>query len=199
MVNNFVYHPLPEDGFFGHCSVKMLIFAARNSKRVMELLDLYDSDLRPTGLTIERGQRIPQGFVIPIVAVYVYNSKGQYLIQKVAARKGNYYSTTAGHVQAGERDFAKAMLRELKEEIGLSATKSELDLVKIRRYEHKFTFLYMLKSNVPVEMLHLQEDEVESVSWMTRDDIGQLCKQGLFNRTHYQFLLDCEERLQNIR
>ncbi len=165
----------------------------------MEILDLYDSDLKPTGQTIERGKRIPQGLLIPIVAVYVYNDKGQYLIQKVAPRKGNYYSTTAGHVQSGERDFAQAMLRELKEEIGLMATKSELKLVKIRRYDYKFTFLYMLHSNVPAELLRLQKDEVDSVSWMSHADIETLCKMGLFNRTHYQFLLDCEERMQNKR
>lgn len=163
----------------------------------MEILDLYNQDLRPTGLTIERGKPIPRGMVIPIVAVYVYNDKGQYLIQKVSPKKGNYYSTTAGHVQSGEHDFAQAMLREMKEEIGLTAAKSELKLVKIRRYEYKFTFLYMLRSNVPAELLRVQKDEVESVMWMSHEDIGLLCKMGLFNRHHYQFLLDCEERLQN--
>ena len=163
----------------------------------MEILDLYDRDLKPTGQTIERGRRVPPGLMIPIVAVFVYNDQGQYLIQKVAPRKGNYYSTTAGHVQSGEHDFAVAMLREMKEEVGLSATKSELKLVKIRRYDYKFTLLYMLKSNVPAEMLRLQKDEVDSVSWMSRDEIKALCEEGLFNRIHYQLLLDCEERLQN--
>ena len=165
----------------------------------MELLDLYDNDLKPTGQTVERGKMIPQGLMIPIVAVFIHNNQGQYLIQKVAPRKGNYYSTTAGHVQSGEHDFAQAMLREMKEEIGLSATKSELKLVRIRRYDYKFTFLYMLKSNVPVEMLRLQKDEVDSVTWMSHEDIELLCKMGLFNRIHYQLLLDCEERLQNKR
>ena len=165
----------------------------------MEILVLYDHDLKLTGQTIERGQRVPPGLMIPIVAVYVYNNQGQYLIQKVAARKGNYYATTAGHVQSGEYDFAQAMLREMKEEIGLSAAKSELKLVKIRRYDYKFTFLYMLKSNVPVSMLRLQKEEVESVMWMSHEDIELLCKMGLFNMRHYQLLLDCEERLQNKR
>lgn len=161
----------------------------------MEILDLYDKQLKLTGKTIERGKPIPRGFMIPIVAVFVYNDKGEYLIQKVAKSKGNYYSSTAGHVQSGEIDFAAAMQRELKEEIGLSVAKSELKLVKIRRYEYKFTFLYMLKSNVPVEMLRLQEEEVESVKWMTRDEIEQLCNQNLFQRVHYQLLVDCEEML----
>lgn len=159
----------------------------------MELLDLYDRDLKPTGKTIERGLPIPHGFQIPIVAVLIHDDEGRFLIQKVAARKGNYYATTAGHVVSGETDFAQAMLREMKEEIGLSATKSELELVKIRRYEYKFTFLYLLKSNVPVERLRLQEDEVESVRWMALDEIEGLCKQGLFNRTHYRLIRDCVE------
>ena len=159
----------------------------------MELLDLYDKELRKTDRTIERGQPIPRGYLIPIVAVLIYNDQGQFLIQKVAERKGNYYATTAGHVKSGETDFAMAMLRELKEEIGLSATKSELNLVKIRRYEYKFTFLYLMKSNVPVSMLRLQKDEVESVQWMSLDEIESLCQQGLFNRTHYRLLHDCKE------
>lgn len=159
----------------------------------MELLDLYDRELKLTGKTIERGQPIPHGFQIPIVAAIIHNDENQFLIQKVAARKGNYYATTAGHVQSGETDFTRAMLRELKEEIGLSATKSELELVKIRRYEYKFTFLYLMKSNVPVEMLRLQPDEVESVKWMSLDEIEVLCSQGLFNRTHYRLLRDCVE------
>ena len=159
----------------------------------MDLLDLYDKTLKRTGLTIERGQHVPFGYLIPIVAVLVYNDKGQYLIQKVAPSKGNYYASTAGHVQSGETDFVKAMLREMDEEIGLTVDRSELKLVKIRRYEYKFTFLYLLRSNVRVEDLRLQTEEVESVSWMSIAEIETLCKEGLFNRTHYELIRDCEE------
>ena len=125
----------------------------------MEILDLYDRDLKPTGQTIERGKRVPPGLMIPIVAVYVYNDQGQYLIQKVSPNKGNFYSTTAGHVQSGERDFAQAMLREMKEEIGLSATKSELKLVKIRRYDYKFTFLRHEPRHQQAISMELSSDE----------------------------------------
>ena len=159
----------------------------------MELLDLYDKNLKRTGMTIERGQHVPFGYMIPIVAVLVYNDQGQYLIQKVAQSKGNYYASTAGHVQSGETDFTKAMMREMEEEIGLKVSKEELKLVKIRRYEYKFTFLYLLKSNVRLEDLTLQAEEVESVSWMSIDEIEELCRQGLFNRTHYELIRDCEE------
>ena len=161
----------------------------------MEMLDLYDKDLRLTGETIERGKPIPEGFVIPIVAVFIYNNEGQYLIQKTSPNKGSYFSTTAGHVQSGEHDFASAMQRELKEELGLSVAKSELKLERIRRYEHKFTFLYMLKSNIPADRLRLQKEEVAEAAWMTIGEVAALCRKGCFNRIHYQLLLDCELRL----
>ena len=164
----------------------------------MELLDLYDSELRPTGQTVERGQLIPQGLMIPIVAVFIHNNEGKYLIQKVSEVKGGYYATTAGHVKSGEMDFTISMLRELKEELGLSVTKSELKLLKIRRYGYKFTLLYMLRSNVPVEMLRLQKEEVESVQWLSREEIEKLCDEGNFNKIHYQLLLDCEERMTSL-
>lgn len=159
----------------------------------MELLDLYDQTLKRTGKTIERGQHVPFGYLIPIVATLVYNDKGQYLIQKVAPRKGNYYASTAGHVQSGETDFTKAMQREMEEEIGLRVAKDDLKLVKIRRYQYKFTFLYLMRSNVKIEELRLQPEEVESVSWMGVSEIESLCKQGLFNRTHYELICDCEK------
>ena len=167
-------------------------------KRDMELLDLYDNDLRPTGQTVERGKMIPQGLMIPIVAVFIHNNEGKYLIQKVSESKGGYYATTAGHVKAGEMDFTISMQRELKEELGLSVTQSELKLLRIRRYGYKFTLLYMLRSNVPVEMLRLQKEEVESVHWMTREEIEKLCDEGKFNKIHYQLMLDCEERLTSL-
>ena len=164
----------------------------------MELLDLYDNDLKYTGQTVERGKMIPQGLMIPIVAVFIHNNKGQYLIQKVAESKGGYYATTAGHVKSGEMDFTISMQRELKEELGLSVTQSELKLLRIRRYGYKFTLLYMLRSNVPVEMLRLQKEEVESVQWLTHEEIEKLCDEGKFNKIHYQLMLDCEERLTSL-
>ena len=56
----------------------------------------------------------------------------------------------------------------------------------------------MLKSNVPIEMLRLQKEEVDSVHWLSREEIEKLCDEGKFNKIHYQLLLDCEERLTSL-
>ena len=56
----------------------------------------------------------------------------------------------------------------------------------------------MLRSNVPVEMLRLQKEEVASVQWMSREEIEKLCDEGKFNKIHYQLMLDCEERLTSL-
>ena len=88
--------------------------------------------------------------MIPIVAVFIHNNEGKYLIQKVAESKGGYYATTAGHVQSGEMDFTISMQRELKEELGLSVTQSELKLLRIRRYGYKFTLRRLRKLIVEI-------------------------------------------------
>ncbi len=56
----------------------------------------------------------------------------------------------------------------------------------------------MLRSNIPVEMLRLQKEEVDSVFWLSREEIERLCNEGKFNKIHYQLLLDCEERLTSL-
>ena len=58
-----------------------------------------------------------------IAAVLVFNSKGNLIMQKIAAHKkggGQWLYSAAGHVDAGE-DYQTAAQREMFEEIGISA------------------------------------------------------------------------------
>lgn len=58
-----------------------------------------------------------------IAAVLLFNSRGELILQKIAAHKkwgGLWSYSAAGHVDAGE-DYADAAVRELKEEIGIDA------------------------------------------------------------------------------
>jgi ADP-ribose pyrophosphatase len=156
----------------------------------MEILDLYNKDLQFTGKTIERGVLIPEGYVIPIVAVIIRNDKGEFLIQKVSKQKGNYFAITAGHVQSGEFDFGKAMCREIREEIGLDIDRNQLRLIEVRKFHYKFTYLFFLKLNYEADEFVLQEEEVDSVVWMDFDEIVCLFEENMFQKSHYQLLLD---------
>lgn len=70
----------------------------------MEKFDLYNFDRTLSGKVIERGNPVPDGFYRLVVVTFVFNSKGQMLIQQRQKDKKNWSGlwdvSSSGHVQA---------------------------------------------------------------------------------------------------
>lgn len=147
----------------------------------MEKRDLYDINRNLTGETIYKGDSIPDGKFILVVLSFIQNSKGEFLIQKRSVKKGGKYGSTGGHAKTGETSI-QAMMTEINEEIGLNVNKDELNLVYSGRddIDKVFFDLYYIKKDFSTDSLTLQEEEVESVKWMTVDEIKQLISTNEF-------------------
>ena len=91
-----------------------------------EVINLANEEDYPTDVIV-RGEPMPQGRYPMIAGVFLFNSKGNIILQKVASTKrvdaGKWSYSAAGHVDAGE-DYEQAALRELYEEMGIRATKA---------------------------------------------------------------------------
>ena len=59
----------------------------------MELRDLYDENKNVTGLTFVKGEQVPKGYYYLIVAIYIQNNKGEFLVQKRVPRKGGKWAS----------------------------------------------------------------------------------------------------------
>ena len=108
------------------------------------------------------------------------------LLQKRSGEKdsfaGCYDISSAGHIPAGQ-DYLESALRELKEELGITAKPEELRLVGVHdgRYEgefggqifknHEKSHVFVYEKPVEIEDLKLQKEEVESVKWMKIEDV----------------------------
>ena len=147
----------------------------------MEKRDLYDINRNLTGETIYKGDSIPDGKFILVVLSFIQNSKGEFLIQKRSVKKGGKYGSTGGHAKTGETSI-QAIMTEINEEIGLNVNKDELNLVYSGRddIDKVFFDLYYIKKDFSTDSLTLQEEEVESVKWMTVDEIKQLISTNEF-------------------
>lgn len=155
----------------------------------MELLDLYDDEGKPLNITIERGSKLEKGNVM-LSIVFIRNSENKYLIQKTSEEKGSEYSSTGGHVTHNENGLT-TIIRELKEELGLDVNKDELKTIGIVKNPDKpcVINLYLLEKDIDIDKLKLQDDEVESVNWMTSEEIIKLIKEDKFLKSHgYLFL-----------
>lgn len=150
----------------------------------MELLDLYDDSGKPLGTTIERGSKFENGNIM-LSIIFIKNQDEKFLIQKTSEEKGSKYSSTGGHVTHGE-DGMTTILRELKEELGLDVKENELKTIALVKHPERpcLINLYLLEKDLDLDALKLQTEEVDSVEWMTKEEILSLINDDKFLGSH---------------
>ena len=158
----------------------------------MELVDLYDENRVPLGRTAERYGKKGPGEYRTVVHVCVFNTQGRLLIQQRAPEKyiwpGRWDVSIGGGVDAGETSRQGAE-REVREELGYA-----LDLSGVRpsvtvNYDGGFDDFYLVvRDDVEVDRLILQEEEVSAVRWADEEEVLSLLEQGEFLRYPTGFL-----------
>jgi len=151
----------------------------------MEILDLYDDNFNKLDETIVRGNSIPSGKNIMLSVVFIENKDNKYLIQKTSISKGGEYSTTGGHVLSGE-DSEISIIREIKEELGIDIDIKELKHLNTFKYSTKPCIfnIYLLNKDIDINDIVLQEEEVESVKWLSTLEIEKLINNNEFLVSH---------------
>ena len=154
----------------------------------MEKRDLYDKNRNITGKTILKGEQIPKDRYIVVVLVFIQNSEGKFLIQKRSKAKNGKYATTGGHPKTGETSI-EGILTEVEEEIGVKMNPKDLKLYFSGKSEDERVFWddYYIKMDIQnLNDLKLQEAEVDSVEWLSENEIVNLMKQDKFFKNHYE-------------
>ena len=148
-----------------------------------ELWDVYDFHRNKTGKLHPRGKRLGAGEYHMTVHACVFNAEGKMLIQKRQPFKrgwsGMWDITVGGSAVAGESS-QEAIMREMREEIGLS-----LDLSSVRphltvQFDEGFDDMYLIKKEVELSTLTLEYEEVADVAWATLDEILAMMDEGTF-------------------
>ena len=148
-----------------------------------EYLDVVDENGKPTGETVERSVAHREGFPHRTSHLWLVRKRDgriQVLLQKRAMTKsfpGCYDISSAGHVPAGQ-DYYPSAIRELKEELGLTARESELipcgDMkivwddvfFGIPYHDRQYTKVLLLWADIEEDQLTLQKEEVDGVLWI---------------------------------
>lgn len=164
----------------------------------MELWDLYTENRVKTGETHVRGNPLPKDRYHLVVNVWIKNSEGKYLISKRSKTKLKNplkFETVAGAVIKGENSL-QAAIRETKEEVGIDLDTKTTKLVysDVRKNLNSILDVYLFEYDGTVDLKNATTDEVESVGWMTIDEIYDLSKKGLFVHT----LEYCFEKVFNL-
>lgn len=154
----------------------------------MELLDIVDEKGEPTGETVSREKAHSEGIRHRTSHVWIFrlrNGAVEVLLQKRSPNKdsfpGCFDISSAGHIPAGQ-GYIESAVRELKEELGLSASPeqfifcradtivSDLEFHGKPFHDNQVTRIYALPLDVEISDMTLQKEEVESVIWMPVDE-----------------------------
>ena len=145
-----------------------------------EYWDLYDAERNLLGRTIKRGDAFAEGEYYVCCEVWMQNAEGKLLMtQRHPDKKaGGLWEFTGGGVLAGETT-KQAALRELAEELGVTAQENELSLLEVYQHKNYFMDIYVAKKDVEASALVLQPDEVVDAKWLSHEEICQMIEEKL--------------------
>lgn len=184
----------------------------------MEYLDIRDEHGNLTGEVKERERVHADGDIHGTSHVWIArkNASGSYdlLLQKRSQTKdaypGCYDISSAGHIPAGQ-DYLSSAIRELEEELGIVARPEQLAFLGICKFyseeffygkpfkNHEISHVYLYTEPVEIDALSLQEEEVESVCWLS---LAECFEKARAKDKRYCFVLEelvmIERYLSNI-
>ena len=138
----------------------------------MELWDAYDKDfIKIDGVTLVRGEKIPEGIYHLVADVIVRHKDGEYLLMQRDPGKhygGMWEATAGGSAIRGETPYECAA-RELREETGIDSR----DLVEVGREAGGQTIYveFLCVTDCDKSSITLQEGETSDYKWVGRDEL----------------------------
>ena len=155
----------------------------------MELWDAYDKDFRKIqGITLIRGEAIPEGIFHLVCDVIVRHADGSYLLMQRDKRKhfGGMWEATAGGSAIQNESPLECAARELQEETGITSD----NLVEVGRVRSRDTIYveYLCVTDCKKDSITLQEGETSAYKWVSRMELVSMKRDELVTDRMHQFI-----------
>ena len=158
----------------------------------MEYFDVLDDNGQKTGEIVEREKAHREGVLHRVVHVWIMNTRNELLLQKRSKGKDwmpdKWYVSMGGHLASGE-DSSAAIVREFAEELQFDIRPHMDRLMYLHTFREKsvtrggtfiddeFYDVYLLRCDVDLDALTLQEEEVQAVAYKPYSDFRQAITQ----------------------
>lgn len=182
-----------------------------------ELVDIRDEQGNLVGDTMTRQEAHQAEAWHGVALVWVYNSKGEILIQRRASHLNMFPDkwdvTVSGHLTAGDQPIQTAA-RELGEELGMAVTPGQLHEATMiadtfdmtyGKVHKECAFIYLLCNDANLDDLKLQVAEVQEVRWISVDDFERDLQDPIGSRQYskrnsqvYQLVIEAARKQQGV-
>lgn len=152
----------------------------------MELVDIYNN--KHEKLNYSKGKKeLLEGEYRLSCFIWIINDKKEILIQQrlaTAKKCPNMWETTSGGAIKGDSALSGAK-RELIEELGIKADNKDIMFIGSYARTNDFVEVFLLKSNINIKDLSLQNDEVQDAKWVTISEFEKLIRENKASDTGY--------------
>ena len=157
----------------------------------MEKWDAYDSKLNKIeGVTLIRGEQVPEGYFHLCSEIIVRHTDGSYLIMQRDKRRhlgGMWEATAGGSALQGENPLTCAM-RELQEETGIVSDEL-IEIGRVLHHGHKTYYVdYLCVTDVDKYSIVLQEGETIAFKWIDPDELRAMSRDDLATMRQLNFI-----------
>lgn len=157
----------------------------------MELWDAYDSKLNKIdGVTLVRGEQIPDGYFHLCSEIIVRHTDGTYLIMQRDKRKhlGGMWEATAGGSALQGEDPLSCARRELFEETGIESDEL-IEIGRVLHYSHKTYYVdYLCITDADKNNIVLQDGETSAFKWVTAKELRSMSRNELATMRQLNFI-----------
>lgn len=151
----------------------------------MEYWDLYDKNRNKLNRIVKRGDILSDDEYHLVINAWIRNKNNEFLITQRSANKtfAFMWECTGGSALKGETS-KQAAIREIKEELGIDVDEYTGKLIgtTLRQFPNcpDIFDVWIFESNVQIENITIQKEEVCNVMWASVDKIRELYNENKF-------------------
>ena len=157
----------------------------------MEIWDAYDNKLNKIdGITLVRGEPVPEGYYHLCSEIIVRHTDGSYLIMQRDKRKhfGGMWEATAGGSALQGEDPLTCARRELQEETGIVSDEL-IEIGRVLHHGNKTYYVdYLCVTKVNKDSIVLQEGETMAFKWVAADELRNMSRDDLATMQPLNFI-----------
>ena len=157
----------------------------------MERWDAYNESMnRIEGMTLVRGEPIPNGCFHLVCEILVRHTDGSYLLMQRDSRKpfGGLWEASAGGSAIQGESPKECAIRELEEETGMRATEMT-EVGKLLHYGYKsYVVEFLCITDVDKDSVRLQEGETIAYKWISGKELLEMTRKELATQRIQNFI-----------